>query len=393
MRALPVSALVSFVRDLLEANEILSDVWVVGEVSNWTRSQAGHRYFSLKDDQARIDCVLFRTSMPNVTLKNGDRVFAHGRVTVYAQQGRLQLVCDFVRPEGIGLEAAKLEELRLRLEREGLFDQARKRPLPAFPRRIGVITSATGAAIQDITRVLRSRWPLAELILAPTFVQGDLAVPNLLAAMRDLARVPGLDFAIIARGGGAAEDLAAFNDERIARAIFAYPVPVVTGLGHERDRTIADLVADLWAPTPSAAVERSTPDIREVGRRIRQMESLMRASVRHHLARDARRVTAGSHRLRAAAPRIDRAAAEVAALVHGIREQMLGTVARQRTAVESLAARVDSMNPHAVLARGYAIVERRSRTPAVVRSVTAVIPGDELSVGVADGTFRAEVVP
>ncbi len=393
MRALPVSALVSFVRDLLEANEILSDVWVVGEVSNWTRSQAGHRYFSLKDEHARLDCVLFRTSMPNVVLKNGDRVFAHGRVTVYPQQGRLQLVCDFVRPEGIGLEAAKLEELRLRLEREGLFDPSRKRPLPPFPRRIGVVTSPTGAAIQDITRVLRSRWPLAELILAPAFVQGDLAVPNLLAAMRDLAKVPRLDFAIIARGGGAAEDLAAFNDERIARAIFGYPVPVVTGLGHERDRTIADLVADLWAPTPSAAVERSTPDIREVRRRILQLEALMRASVRHHLARDARRVTASSHRLRAAVPRLDRVAADVAALAHGLRERMLGSVAVQRTAVESLAARVDSMNPHAVLRRGYAIVERRSRTPAVVRSVSAVIPGDKLSVGVADGTFQAEVVP
>ncbi|HNO66739.1 MAG TPA: exodeoxyribonuclease VII large subunit, partial [Tepidiformaceae bacterium] len=258
--ALSVSAVVSFLREVLEANEFFSDLWIQGEVSNYSRSQVGHRYFSLKDPQAALRTVLFRDNMAGFQLKDGERVLAHGRITIYPQRGELQFVADFVRPEGVGILAAKFEELRLRLEAEGLFDPARKRPLPRFPHRIGLVTSPTGAVLQDIRNVLTRRWPLATVILAPALVQGAQAAGQVAAALRQLAREPDLDLAIVARGGGSAEDLAAFNDEGVARAIYGFPVPVISGVGHESDVTIADMVADLRAPTPSAAAERAAPD-------------------------------------------------------------------------------------------------------------------------------------
>lgn len=391
MQALPVSALVKLIRTVLEANDALWDLWVVGEVSNYSRSRLGHRYFTLKDDQAVLACVLFKNDMPGVDLTDGERVFAHGRVSVYVERGQLQFICDFVRPEGVGLEAAKLEQLRQRLEREGLFDASRKRRPPPFPRRIGVVTSPTGAAIRDIERVLRHRWPLAELVLAPAFVQGDRAVPNLLAALNDLAHVPGLDVAIVARGGGASEDLAAFNDERIARAIYAFPVPVVTGLGHERDRTIADLVADVSAPTPSAAVERCTPDIREVQGRLARLERGMRAHLGHVLARHATMVRHAAHQLEARAPRLETRSAAVDHLARDLRERLLERCRQRWTGLEALAARVEAMNPRAVLQRGYAVVERLDGRRSPVTSLQHVWPGAQLSVSVTDGAFEAEV--
>jgi len=390
MQALPVSALVSLIKTIVEANDALWDLWIVGEVSNYSRSRLGHRYFTLKDDNAVIACVLFRNDMPEAELRNGERVFAHGRVSVYEGRGQLQFICDFVRPEGIGLDAARLEELRRRLEREGLFDAARKRPLPRFPRRIGVVTSPTGAAIRDIERVVRHRWPLAELVVAPAFVQGERAVPNLLAALDDLARVGDLDVAIVARGGGAAEDLAAFNDERIARAIFAFPVPVVTGLGHERDQTIADLVADVAAPTPSAAAERCTPDLRDVWVTIARLERSMRADVVQRIARDAAAVRHAADRLRARAPRLDLLASTVAHRARDLRERVEARCGRERTAVEAAAARLQAMDPRAVLRRGYAIVERLDGRRRPVSSVRQVRGGDRLSASVSDGAFWAE---
>ncbi|MEJ5222424.1 MAG: exodeoxyribonuclease VII large subunit, partial [Tepidiforma sp.] len=264
---LPVSALVAFLREYLEANEFLSDVWVTGEVSNSSRSTAGHRYFTLRDAKAAIRCVMWRDRMPpGFVLKDGERVIVHGRISVYLQRGELELVCDFARPEGVGVLAAKLEELRLRLEAEGLFDPARKRPLPRFPLRIGLVTSPGGAALHDVQFVLRKRWPVATLVFAPAQVQGEQAPGQVVAALRRLAQEPDLDLILVTRGGGAAEDLHAFNDERVARAIYASPHPVVTGVGHETDVTIADLVADLRAATPSAAAERATPDIAAVER-------------------------------------------------------------------------------------------------------------------------------
>ncbi|MFN8617440.1 MAG: exodeoxyribonuclease VII large subunit [Dehalococcoidia bacterium] len=390
--ALPVSAVVSFLREVLEANEFFSDLWIQGEVSNYSRSQVGHRYFSLKDPQAALRTVLFRDSMPGFQLKDGERVLAHGRITIYPQRGELQFVADFVRPKGVGILAAKFEELRLRMEAEGLFDPARKRPLPRFPRRIGVVTSPTGAALQDIRNVLARRWPLATVLVSPALVQGDQAAGQVAAAMRLLAKEPGLDLAIVARGGGSAEDLWAFNDERVARAIYGFPVPVVSGVGHETDITIADLVADLRAPTPSAAAERAAPDIAQLERALRVMDRQMASAVRATIAGHASTVESQLRRLQYASPDPFQLRHDVTSLLREMQANLERRCSTDRARFENIAARITALDPMATLARGFAIVEKEgARRKPVVNSIRSVKPGDRLSVSVGDGAFWAEV--
>lgn len=389
-QALPVSAVVSFVREVLENNEILTDLWIVGEVSNYSRSQAGHRYFSLKDSGSVLRSVLFASKLPSLQLHDGDRVFAHGYVSIYTQRGELQFVCDFVRPEGVGLLNAHLEELKARLGAEGLFDPARKRPLPRFPRRIGVVTSPTGAALQDIRNVIGRRWPLAEVLLSPALVQGEQAAGQVVGALRALAKQPGLDLAIVARGGGSSEDLWAFNDESVARAIFGFPVPVVSGVGHETDETLADLVADLRAPTPSAAAMRATPDIRELWRALRVLDRQMASAARSAEANSAAAVEAQLARLRNAPPDARSRIRDVTARLHQMDSAMARTCSADRVRVEVAAARVAGLDPAATLRRGFAIVEKPA-TKQVVSSIKNVRPGDRLTVSVADGSFWTEV--
>lgn len=390
--ALSVSAVVSFLREVLESNEFFSDLWIQGEVSNYSRSQVGHRYFSLKDASAALRTILFRDNMPGFQLRDGERVIAHGRITVYPQRGELQFVADFVRPEGVGILAAKFEELRLRLEAEGLFDPARKRPLPPFPRHIGLVTSPTGAALQDIRNVLARRWPLATVLLSPALVQGDQAAGQVTAALRRLAKEPALDLAIVARGGGSSEDLSAFNDERVARAIYGFPVPVVSGVGHETDVTIADLVADMRAPTPSAAAERSAPDIGQLERALRMMDRQMASAVRNTVSEQAGKVETQLRRIQYSAPDPASLAAEVRSLLREMQAGLERRTSTDRARFENVAARIESLNPMATLARGFAIVQKEGATKKpVVNSTRKVKPGDRLSVSVADGAFWAEV--
>lgn len=390
MQVLTVSAAVSFLREVLEANEFFSDLWLSGEVSNYTRSQAGHRYFSLKDQQAAVRAVLFASDMPGFQLESGARVLAHGRVTVYPPRGDLQFVCDFVRPEGVGILAARFEQLRERLDAEGLFALERKRPLPRFPRRIGVVTSPTGAAFQDIQDVLRRRWPLATIVFSPAGVQGDLAAGQITAALRNLAQAPAIDVAILARGGGSAEDLAAFNDERVARAIFAFPAPLVTGVGHETDITIADLVADLRAPTPSAAAERAAPDIREVRQAMLVLKRAMRSAVAHSQADRAARVEAVLGALTRGAPDLAGFDREVVGLwkrMEDVAGRQFGTAG---AVLDALSGRLAALDPRATLNRGFAIVQEAD-SRKVVNSTRRVRAGKRLTVAVQDGAFWVEV--
>jgi len=387
--ALTVSQLTAFLREILEANEYLWDLWVVGEISNFSRPSSGHRYFSLKDAGGVLRCVLFRDDMPGATFRDGDRVLAHGRVSVYPQRGELQFVCDFVRPEGVGILAARYEELKKRLGAEGLFDPARKRLLPRFPQRVGLVTSPTGAALQDIKNVLARRWPLATLTVAPAVVQGEQAAPRIVAAMRTLAAEP-IDLAIVARGGGSIEDLWAFNDERVARALYAFPVPVVSGVGHETDETIADLVADVRAPTPSAAAERATPDIRELARAVNVLDRTMASAARSAVAEDAARVNAALMRMQRSIPDPAAKARAVDALLQALAAGLERRCATDRARFESAKARVAGLDPHATLARGFAIVQDAS-TRKVVNSVRKAKPGHHIAVSVADGTFFADI--
>ncbi len=387
---LPVSAVVSLIRDIFESSELFSDLWVIGEVSNYTQSQMGHRYFSLKDEKSILRTVLFRDSMPRTRLQNGDRVLAHGRISLYVPRGDVQLICDFVRPEGVGIQAARLQEVRERLEREGLFDPARKRSLPPFPRRIGLVTSATGAALQDVRRVLASRWPPARLVVASSLVQGEQAVHRLLESLENLSREPDLDFVILARGGGSAEDLGAFNDEAVARAIFAFPTPVVTGLGHETDWTLADLVADVRAPTPSAAVERSTPDIAELRISITSMLRRTEGSATRAIALGRRDLQTRSGRMTRAIPPFGTLRRDCDDGLGRMALTILKSTSAARTVLAEVAARAGALDPRLTLRKGFAVVEHEG-SGTVVSSVSAVKPGDLLRIGVEDGTFRAEV--
>jgi len=253
MQVRTVSQITAYIKELFEADDSLQDLWIEGEVSNCSRPPSGHIYFTLKDPGAEIACVLWRSqaaALEHLPVE-GQAVMVHGRASVYEAKGRYQLYVDWLQPVGEGALFLRLQQLKDKLEREGLFAPERKRPLPPFPRQIGVVTSPVGAAIRDILHVLQRRFPLAEVILAPSQVQGEEAPPQIVAALEMLNAHTDVDVIIVARGGGSLEELWAFNDERVARAIFASRVPVVSGVGHETDYTLSDLVADLRAPTPS----------------------------------------------------------------------------------------------------------------------------------------------
>ncbi len=390
---LSVRELATYIHQLLEYDEVLADVWVEGEVSNLSRSGAGHVYFTLKESQAQISCALFRSAAAHLERLpgEGEAVLVHGQVSFYEAGGKLQLYVDDVRPRGVGQLYARFLELKARLEAEGLFAAERKRPLPAFPRRIGVVTSPTGAALRDILHILGRRYPLVEVVVAPTLVQGKEAAGQIVAALRRVQEA-GVDLIIVARGGGSIEDLWPFNEESVARAICAAAVPVVCGVGHETDFTIADFVADVRAPTPSGAAEIVVPDQAALRAGVERLRRRLEQLVRQDLAARRRELAARRRTLRQLSPqallaarrqRTDELAGRAArSLRHRLavaREQLRGAVLR-------LAA----LDPRAVLSRGYAIVRRAGGE--VVLSPGQVSPGDRVGIQVRDGTFGAEVL-
>jgi exodeoxyribonuclease VII large subunit len=384
------SDVLAYINERLELDERLSDLWVVAEIATYSRSQQGHRYFTLKDAYSSLRAVLFRTEMPELELEAGAQVIVHGRMGVYRQRGELQFVCDFVRPAGVGIDRARFDELKERLEKDGLFDASRKRALPRFPQKIGLVTSPTGAAIQDIRRVVGRRWPLAELALSPTVVQGEQAAPRIVSALHDLANEPGLDVAILARGGGSAEDLWAFNDERLARAVYRFPVPLVTGIGHATDTTIVDYVADKFAPTPSAAAEACTPDRYELAQALRGWQLRGLNVQRTQLASLAASVRQAARHLRGGAPRPQAIESDVARYRSLFRSVALAAHERSVAQVEAASRRLTVLDPMATLGRGFAIVQDAG-TRKVVATTKAAKPGKRLSVSVKDGAFWAEV--
>jgi exodeoxyribonuclease VII large subunit len=353
-------------------------------------------YFTLKDAQASLRCIMWRPDAARVLVMpgSGDSIEVHGRVSVYEAGGQYQLYADALRLAGEGALFQEFLRLKARLEAEGLFEPARKRPLPAWPARIGVVTSPSGAALRDVLHVLQRRFPLAEVTLAPTAVQGEAAPAGIIAALRGLNRLVRPDVILLVRGGGSIEDLAAFNDEGVARAIVASQAPVVSGVGHETDFTIADFVADLRAPTPSAAAEIATPDRAELSTAVRRArERLARAfagslaAQRWALDRqaDALRILSPRAQVASARQRLDDLLSRAASSVHH-------RLSLNRADLSGLSQTLRAVGPSAVLARGYAVVSQM-QSGMVVRSVADVAPGDALRVRVADGTFEAEVGP
>lgn len=368
MNIYSVAEVTRYLRELLEADGLLADIWVSGEVSNLTESAAGHLYFTLKDETSQLRCVFFRPKLA-ITLENGAAVVTHGRISIYEVSGALQLYVDLVQLEGVGILYLEFERLKAKLEEEGLFEPARKRSLPLFPKRIGVVTSPTGAVFYDIANIIGRRYPLVELVLSPTLVQGDGAVDGIVQALQTLNDMEDIDLVILARGGGSLEDLWAFNEEKVARAIYASKAPVISGVGHDTDFTIADFVADVRAPTPSAAAELAVPDCAELKVHIQSLTKTLLIDVTRDLDR---------HRQRT--DEFTRAASVY--LGNSL------TISREKLRGREL--ELASLSPLATLSRGYALVQQ-SVTGEVVSHIDQVQRGDAIDIKVSDGQFKGRV--
>ena len=390
MQLFTVSEIAQYLKQALDRDPLLQDLWVGGEVSNLARSAAGHAYFTLKDGGAQLRCVLFRGNRGAELLADGGAVNAHGRVSFYETRGELQLYVDLVQPSGLGALALELERLRLQLEEEGLFDPSRKRPLPPFPRRIGVVTSEQGAVFHDIRTIVERRYPLAELVLCASAVQGEQAAAEVVDALRTLNATGDIDVIIVARGGGSLEELWAFNAEPVARAIHASHAPVVSAVGHETDVTIADLVADVRAPTPSAAAELCTPDATLLAAELSALMERARNTVAYELSERAQSVDSLAQRMRGRLPDIGGWRQRVDDLLGQGSRALKTLLGSRREQAHSFEAQLHALNPSAVLGRGYAVVAHQT-TGAIVTSVDHVHAGDLVRATVHDGGFDAEV--
>ena len=396
--AFSVSQLNEYIKMLLEGNPNLKDVWVQGEISGAKLYSSGHLYFSLKDSDSVISAVMFKNSMMRMEFdpENGMKVVAHGRVSAYPPRGQYQFIVDRMIPDGAGALAVAFEQLKARLGGEGLFDPARKRPLPAHPRRIGVVTSPSGAAVHDIIRVAKKRCPSTEILIFPSLVQGAEAPAYLRGGIQYFNAVKddpeqGVDLIIIGRGGGSAEDLWGFNDERLARAVAASEIPVVSAVGHEVDFTICDFVADLRAATPSAAAELSLPDKGDLTRQVQSLTTRLNAAQTTRLRRyrtqldrlsAARVLTSpeGVYRLRRET---------VTALEKRLNLSVSRRLTFKRQSMERAVASLAALNPLSVLSRGYALVQ--TEAGKVIPAAAELKVGDRVSLRFADGIAKVAV--
>jgi exodeoxyribonuclease VII large subunit len=394
MQVYTVSQITHYIKNVFEVDPMLQDLWVEGEVSNCARPASGHIYFTLKDAGARLSCVLWRSTVDSLEHlpADGDAVMVHGRASVYEVQGRYQLYVDWVQLVGTGALFLRLQALKDKLQAEGLFAPERKRPLPSFPRKLGVVTSPVGAALRDILHILQRRHPLTEVVLAPTLVQGDEAPPQIVAAIGALNAHTDVDAIIVARGGGSLEELWAFNDERVARAIFESRVPVISGVGHETDYTIADFVADVRAPTPSAAAEVAVPDQEVLRAQVLQSRDVLNEEMTQRVTEKQRETEHTMVLLRRFSPRalVDRWRQNL-----DERRQTLVTLQRHHLALlrEHLAGmklHLQALSPESTLGRGYSVVSRED-TGTVVTRTAQVASGDGINVRVSDGHFTGIV--
>ncbi|MBK9927471.1 MAG: exodeoxyribonuclease VII large subunit [Anaerolineales bacterium] len=384
-----VSKLTFHLRKLLEEDEILQDVWVQGEISNLSRPASGHIYFTMKDANASLKCVMWKTSAArlNLSLRDGMEVEVHGKIGVYEPQGQYQLYADQIRPVGEGALFQEFLRLKSMLEAEGLFDPERKRPIPEFPKRIGIVTSATGAALRDMLNTLRRRLPLVEVLLAPSPVQGTEAPPALVKAIQSLNRQQP-DVIIVARGGGSIEDLWAFNDERVVRAVAASDVPVISGVGHETDFTLCDFAADLRAPTPTAAAELATSiTLLDLQAELQNYDSRLVSATVSLISEQKNVLSSLIAQLRYTSParRIQSEAQRVDELSRRAYTSLLHRIQLQSTHVQGMTRRLEALSPLAVLARGYAVVTNKKDGKVISRVADA---SDEMKVRVSDGEIE-----
>lgn len=381
------------VKQLIEGDQRLQAIAVMGEISNFKRHTSGHMYFTLKDEEARLRCVMFRSRNQHLRFvpQDGMSVVAWGSLGVYEVAGEYQLYVEDMFPGGVGRLYAAFEALKAKLEAEGLFAPERKRPLPPLPRRVGVVTSPTGAAIRDILTVLRRRFPGLEVIISPAVVQGEQGPPSVVAALERLRRWGPVDVVIVGRGGGSLEELWTFNDERVARALAAFPAPVVSAVGHETDFTIADFVADRRAPTPSAAAEMVVPEKRGLQEQLRSWQRRLVHSMqrRVQVERDRLRLLQERPVLLRPVQQIAQRRQQVDELVYRAEMAMGHRLRAQRAQLQALTGKLDALSPLATLARGYAICS----TPRgeLVRRAGQVQVGDRVRVRLGEGGLACRV--
>ena len=387
-----VSQVNGYLKELVDGDPLLRGLLVRGEVSNYKCYPSGHHYFSLKDEQGSIRCVMFRGDAARLRFKpvNGLSVIAYGRVSVYPRDGQYQLYCTQLMEDGRGALDRAFEELKKKLEAQGLFDPAKKQPLPAYPRRIALVTSPAGAAVRDMIRILRQRWPLTEVLGVPVRVQGEWAAEEIAAAIHHVNKRDDIDLIITGRGGGSREDLWAFNEEPVAWAIALSNIPVISAVGHEPDVTISDYVADLRASTPSNAAELAVPDQQQERQRLEGLTLRLRQAMEVQLDRDRKelRRLEQSRVLRNPVAVVDDQRMRLDGVQRRLAMALERTLRRGRVELAGLAGRVDAMSPLKVLSRGYAIAKAEGRAVTTVEQVQS---GQAMDVLVADGVYHCRV--
>lgn len=392
MKIYSVSEVNSYTKGILDEDAVLSDIYVSGEISNLKRHSSGHMYFTLKDSSGQINAAMFKWQCQYLRFSpaNGMNVVARGKVTLYEAGGQYQMVVASLQPDGVGALYAAYEKLKAQLEEEGLFDSSRKRPIPKMPSRIGIVTSKTGAAVQDMLNIISRRWQMCEIILAPVMVQGEPAPAQIAHAVKELNRLKCCDVMIVGRGGGSIEDLWAFNSETVVRAVAESEIPVISAVGHETDFTLCDFAADLRAPTPSAAAELAVPEIGSIKEYVDDTGRFISSAMSAMINDLTRRVSAAAQKRCFSAPGYlyESKAQQLDALTGRLNAGMAATVSGYRERLSGVCAALAALNPLAVLGRGYAMVTRKNE---VVSSAADLAPGDVLKIIFADGSVSAGV--
>lgn len=391
--ALTVTELNQFIKDLLDLNPPLTDIYIKGEISNFKAHSSGHYYFTLKDEQSALKCVMFRSSAYGIGFvpENGMKVTAHGRISSFVRDGAYQLYCDSMEPDGVGSLYIAFEQLKKKLEGLGMFAPERKQPLPKIPSRVGVVTSPTGAAVRDIINVTKRRFPFAEVIVYPALVQGEGAVASIVAGIEYFNKTNRADVLIVGRGGGSIEDLWAFNSEEVAFSVFNSNIPVISAVGHETDFTICDFVADRRAPTPSAAAEIAVPDILELRQKFNNIISRESAILRKRFdyLREHLKRLESSRALSSPKNTVE----DRRLILDSLNERLVNaegiTIERKKALLAKSAAQLSALNPLAVLSRGYAAVF--DRDGGVIKDVSDLSCGDRISLKLSEGSLRATV--
>jgi len=388
-----ITEITHYIRELLEGDENLQDIWVQGEISNFTRASSGHLYFTLKDATSSLRCVMWKNNVSKLALlpKNGDAVQVHGIISVYEATGQYQLYVDWIRMSGEGELYQEFLRLKEKLETEGLFDPSKKRALPTFPKIIGIVTSPTGAALRDILDTIQRRYTLADIMISPSQVQGIDAPAQIKSAIEKLISIVKPDVIIIARGGGSIEDLWAFNDEGVARAIAASSIPIITGIGHETDFTIADFASDVRAPTPTAAAEIVTPNRMDLKFVLTEHSETMLRLIKNQCADRIAALDKYHHNLLLLSPmtRLMNDRQRLDDLLNRVVRYTKHHLQLSRSQFEGLRKNLDSLNPSSALQRGFSAVSLPDGT--LVRSIHQVKPSDMINIRAIDGEYSAQV--